>query len=105
MNKFTLNSLLYCGTKTWHGGDHETTIDLVLASEELENAMVKCILYGTEHGSDHRTIETVFDISVPILIPQERLLLKNTLWKEINTRIANSLGPCQKAQCNRRQID
>ena len=65
MNEFTLNSLLPRGTKTWHGGDCETTIDLVLASEELKNAMVKCTLYGTEHGSDHRTIEAVFDISVP----------------------------------------
>lgn len=92
MNEFTLNSLLRRGTKTWHGGDYETTIDLVLASEELESATVKCTLYETEHGSDHRTIEAVFDISVPIPRPQERLLLKNAPWKEINARIANSLG-------------
>ena len=92
MNEFTLSSLLRRGTKTWHGGDYETTIDLVLASEELKNAMVKCTLYGTEHGSDHRTIEGVFDISVPTPRPQERLLLKNAPWKEINARIANSLG-------------
>ncbi len=93
MNEFTLSSLLRRGTKTWQGGDYETTIDLVLASEELENAVAKCTLYGTEHGSDHRTIEAVFDISVPTPIPQERLLLKNAPWKEINARIANSLGP------------
>jgi ribonuclease HI/exonuclease III len=92
MNEFTLSSLLRRGTKTWHGGEYETTIDLVLASEELKNAMVKCALYGTEHGSDHRTIEGVFDISVPTPRPQERLLLKNAPWKEINARIANSLG-------------
>jgi hypothetical protein len=54
--------------------------------------MVKCILYEIEHGSDHYIIEAVFDISVPIPRPQERLLLKNTPWKEINARIANSLG-------------
>jgi exonuclease III len=29
MNEFTLSSLLRRGTKTWRGGDHETTIDLV----------------------------------------------------------------------------
>src|SRR5258706_4875561 len=92
MNEFTLNSLLPRGTKTWHGGDYETTIDLVLVSEELKDTAVKCTLYGTEHGSDHRAIEGVFDISVPIPRPQERLLLKNAPWKEINTRIANSLG-------------
>jgi exonuclease III len=81
MNAFTLDSLLRRGIKTWHGGDYETTIDLVLASEELKNATVKCTLYGTEHGSDHRTIETVFDISVPTPRPRERLLHKNTPWK------------------------
>jgi exonuclease III len=92
MNEFSLSSLLRRGTKTWRGGGHETTIDLVLASEELKDAMVKCTLYGTEHGSDHRTIETVFDVSVPIPRPQERLLLKNAPWKEINARIASSIG-------------
>ncbi|KAJ5688203.1 hypothetical protein N7536_010822 [Penicillium majusculum] len=44
--------------------------------------MIKCAIYGIEHGSDHRAIETVFD---------ERLLLKNVPWKEINTRIASAL--------------
>ncbi len=92
INEFILNSLLRLGTKTWHGGDYETTIDLVLASEELTNATVKCTLYGTEHGSDHRTIEAVFDISVPTPKPKERLLLKNAPWKEINARIASTLG-------------
>lgn len=92
MNEFALTSLLRQGIKTWHGGDYETTIDLVLASEELKNAMVKCTLYGTEHGSDHRTIDSVFDIAVPVRRPQESLLLKNAPWKEINARIANSLG-------------
>ncbi|GKU15961.1 unnamed protein product, partial [Fusarium langsethiae] len=67
MNDFMLRSLLRRGTKTWQSGDYETTIDLVLASEELADANIKCAIYGTEHGSDHRTIETVFDISVPAL--------------------------------------
>ncbi|GKU05935.1 unnamed protein product [Fusarium langsethiae] len=65
MNDFMLRSLLRRGTKTWQSGDYETTIDLVLASEELADANIKCAIHGTEHGSDHRTIETVFDISVP----------------------------------------
>ncbi len=69
MNEFTLSSLLPRGTKTWHGGDYQTTIDLVLASEELKDATGKCTIYGTEHGSDHRTIKTIFDVSVPILRP------------------------------------
>ena len=92
MNEFTLSSLLPRGTKTWQGGDYQTTIDLVLASEEVRDAMVKCAVYGTEHGSDHRTIETVFDISAPTPRYQERLLLKNAPWKEINARITSLLG-------------
>ncbi|RMZ89045.1 hypothetical protein DV736_g3719, partial [Chaetothyriales sp. CBS 134916] len=72
MSDFALSSLLRRGTKTWQGGEYETTIDLVLASEELMAATVKCTIYKTEHGSDHRPIETVFD-------------------KEINARIAKTL--------------
>jgi hypothetical protein len=92
MNEFALSSLLPRGTKTWHGGNHDTTtIDLVLASDELKDAMVQCTAHGMDHGSGHCTIETVFDVSTPVARRQERLLLKNAPWKEINTRIANSL--------------
>jgi ribonuclease HI len=86
-----LTSLLPRGTKTWSGRDFETTVDLVLASEELTASMVKCAIHGTEHGSDHRAIDTVFDISVPLPKQQDRLLLKNAPWKEINARIAGAL--------------
>lgn len=44
-----------------------------------------------EHGSDHVTIETVFDTPSTAPIQPERLLLKNTPWQKINTRIARSL--------------
>lgn len=95
MSEFALSSLLKRGTKTWqgggHGGDCESTIDLVLASENLTGSMVKCAVHGTEHGSDHRAIETVFDVPVPVAKQQERLLLKNAPWKEINARITTSL--------------
>jgi len=91
MNELALTSLLRRGTKTWHGGNHETTIDLVLASQELTDTMLKCTIHKTEHGSDHRAIETAFDISVPVSKQQERLLLRNAPWKEINARIARTL--------------
>jgi hypothetical protein len=65
MNEFALSSLLKRGTKTWYGagqgGDYESTIDLVLASERLADSIVKCAILGTEHGSDHCTIKTVLD--------------------------------------------
>ncbi|XP_024085711.1 uncharacterized protein LOC106673500, partial [Cimex lectularius] len=95
MSEFALSSLLKRGTKTWQGGgqggDYESTIDLVLASENLTGSTVKCAVHGTEHGSDHRAIETVFDVPVPVAKQQERLLLKNAPWKEINARITTSL--------------
>ncbi|KAL9572083.1 hypothetical protein ACKAV7_003800 [Fusarium commune] len=84
-------SLLRRGTKTWQSREYETTIDLVLASEELIDANIKCAIHGTEHGSDHRTIETAFDISVPVPKQDERLLFKNAPWKEINSRIKETL--------------
>ncbi|KAJ5556668.1 hypothetical protein N7494_000583 [Penicillium frequentans] len=96
MSEFALSSLLKRGTKTWHGegqyGDCESTIDLVLASDNLADLMTKCVIHGTEHGSDHRTIETVFDAPWPAPKHQERLLLKNAPWKEINARIASTLA-------------
>ena len=92
MNELALNSLLPRGTKTWQNGDHETTIDLTLASEGLSDAMLKCAIHQTDHGADHRAIDTVIDISVPTPIQEDRLLLKNASWKEINARIALTLG-------------
>jgi hypothetical protein len=48
MNEFALSSLLKRGTKTWQGGgqggDYESTIDLVLASENLTDS---ASLYST----------------------------------------------------------
>ena len=67
-------------------GTYDTTINLVLASAELADSTVKCVVHRTEHGSDHRAIEAVFDILVPVPKQQERLLLKNAPWKEINSR-------------------
>src|SRR5438045_3924958 len=76
----------------WHGRDHKSTIDLVLAREELTTSTIKCVIHGTEHRPDHRAIETVFDVSVPLPKHQEQLQLKNAPWKEINTRIAGTLN-------------
>jgi hypothetical protein len=96
MNEFSLSSLLKRGTKRWNGagqsGDCESTIDLVLASTDLTDSMVKCAKLGTEHGSDHCAIETVFDAPWTPPKHQDRLLLKNAPWKDINVRIANILA-------------
>ncbi|KMK63758.1 reverse transcriptase [Aspergillus fumigatus Z5] len=75
-----------------HSGDCESTIDLVLASENLTDSVVKCAILGTEHGSDHCAIETIFNAPWSLPKHQGRLLLKNTPWKDINARIANTLS-------------
>lgn len=96
MTEFSLSNLLPRGTKTWKGRDsegrvRETTIDLLFASQDLANDLVKCGPHATDHGSDHRTIETIFETEVPEPIPQERLLLKNAPWKKISARVAAGL--------------
>ncbi|OKO97584.1 hypothetical protein PENSUB_10010 [Penicillium subrubescens] len=96
INEFGLSSLLKRGTKTWHGGgysgDCESTIDLALASENLTDSMIKCAVHRTEHGSDHGTIETVFDAPWTAPTQTDKLLLKNAPWREINARIARTLA-------------
>jgi exonuclease III len=64
MDEHSLCSLLPRGTKTWQSGDVESTIDLVLASAELADQLLKCRIHPCDHGSDHRAIEAAFDITV-----------------------------------------
>ncbi len=92
MGDLALSSLLSRGTKTWHSGDHETTIDLVPASEELKEATIRCTTHETEHGTDHRTIETIFEVSVPVpghqerILPQERAVERDQSQNREHTR-------------------
>jgi hypothetical protein len=92
MSEHDLQCLLPRGTKTWGKGVQESTIDLVLASEGLGPTTLKCTIHGTEHGSDHRAIETVFDVAAPDRVGERRLLFKNAPWGDIRTRIANALN-------------
>ena len=82
-----LRSLLPRGRKTWQRGPLATTIDLVLVSEELAASVLKCDLHETEHGSDHRAIESEFDIETTERPRTERLLLKNAPWGKIRVRV------------------
>jgi hypothetical protein len=67
MSDHALQNLLPRGTKTWQQGNRESTIDLVLASEELATSVVKCTIHTTERGSDHRAIESTMIFSNPFL--------------------------------------
>lgn len=91
MNSHSLCSMVPRGTKTWQGPQSETTIDLVLASIELAEETIKCAIHPTEHGSDHRAVESSFDITVPEREVEPRLLFKNAPWIDIRTRVAAKL--------------
>jgi hypothetical protein len=91
MNRWGLESILPCGTKTWQNATRATTIDLMLASQELASNVLRCKIHDTEHGSDHCAIETSFDVDVPDHATQPRLLFKNAPWKAIRERIDRAL--------------
>jgi hypothetical protein len=105
MNKWSLESLLPRGTPTWQNGIYATTIDLMLASQELASSVLKCKIHDTEHGSDHRAIETSFDVDVPEHTTQPPLLFKNAPWNAIREQIAHALHDRPACGDVRRQTD
>jgi hypothetical protein len=105
MNDHALQSLLPRGTKTWQKGNQESTIDLMLASEELATSTVKCVVHTTEHGSDHRAIETTFDVATPEQVVEQRLLFKNAPWTDIRARIATTLHSAPSGGSVQQQTD
>ena len=105
MNRWSLESLLPRGTKTWQNATHATTIDLVLASKELASNVLRCKIHDTEHGSDHRAIETSFDVDVPDHPTQPRFLFKNAPWTVIRERIAHALQERPACGDAQRQAD
>jgi len=91
IGNYMLHSLLPRGTKTWQKGGSQTTVDLMLASDELSSTMTQCRVYGEEHGSDHWAIETIFDIKPPERLVEQRLLFKNAPWNAIRERISRRI--------------
>ncbi|OHE90412.1 hypothetical protein CORC01_14289 [Colletotrichum orchidophilum] len=79
------------GDEIWHKNEAQTTIDLSLASEEIARTVVRCGIHQADHGSDHRAVETVFDIAAPEMESRPRLLLKKAPWKQINEKVEANL--------------
>jgi hypothetical protein len=105
MSEHALLSLLPRGTKTWQNGDRESTIDLMLASEELAATVLSCQIHETEHGSDHRAIETEFDVALPERHIEPRLLWKNAPWGQIRERIDLGLRDTPREGNTQEQAD
>ncbi|KAJ6436136.1 reverse transcriptase [Purpureocillium lavendulum] len=105
MNEHGLCSLLPRGTRTWQGQDQESTIDLVLATSELADTMVTCVPHPTDHGSDHRAIQTTFDVELPERVATPRLLFKNAPWNLIRARVEECLRALPRSADVQAQAD
>lgn len=62
--KNQLFSALPQGTTTYSSksGEHQTTIDLMLAPIQLQQSIQECRINSTDHGSDHQAIKLVVDV-------------------------------------------
>ena len=91
MTDLHLHSLLPRGTITYEGEVGQSTIDLILASDGLSDDVMQCDIYGEEHGSDHRAIQTSFNIRPPEKRLGSRLLLRHAPWPRIQDAVRQGL--------------
>ena len=83
MGEQGLNSLLKSGTITTSQGDDKSTINIVVATQGLTDAVVFCKVHNTNHGSNHVAIRSGFKLQTPARIPSKRLLFKEAPWQQI----------------------
>lgn len=55
------DTLLSRGTITWENAANQSILDLMLTSYFLAESHLKCQIHQTEHGSDHRAMDTELD--------------------------------------------
>jgi hypothetical protein len=90
MADHSLQSLLPRGTITFESPQGRSTIDLTLASPGLAAQLIQCRIHPQEHGSDHRAIQSTFDINISTPLPsQARLQLKQAPWEEVRARLTH----------------
>ncbi|KAJ6437917.1 reverse transcriptase [Purpureocillium lavendulum] len=71
----------------WAGDD----VSARRQGEELADEMMICAPHTTDHGSDHRAIQTTFDVALPERVTTPRLMFKNAPWNLIITRVEEGL--------------
>lgn len=91
MDRVGLQSLLLPGEATFERAGLESTIDLSLASTRLADSLVRCTLWPTEYGSDHRAVFTEFDVSEDTAPQEARLLIKHAQWPKVRDFVAARL--------------
>ena len=82
-----LISLLPSGTVARRQRDEELTINLMLSTAKLAEAMICCHIHNTQHGSDHLPIKTIFNLAIPDGPESVRFLFKDAPWKKMNNAI------------------
>lgn len=87
MKDLELDTLLPRGRITWENAASQSTFDLMLTSYSLAESHLKCQIHQTEHGSDHRVMETELDIDLTEPAPPVQYLFKNALWNEIKQAV------------------
>lgn len=91
MDQLGLQSLLMPGEVTFERVGFESTIDLSLASPRLLDSLVRCTLWPTKYGSDHRAVLTEFSISEETGPQEARLRLKHAQWPKIREYVSATL--------------
>lgn len=98
-----LDFMLPRGTITYShdNGSHQTTLDLALVSPGLQAAMACCKISDTDHGGDHRVIETRFQMSWTAKVTRKPRRAYDTAdWVDICKAIARlpQFPPIQRKQ-------
>ncbi len=98
-----LQLLLTRGTPTYesYDGVNASTIDLLFASKNLTNLLIRCGILITDHGSDHQAIEILFEVCIDKspATPGRRLWEKEN-WNEIQRRLIECMPPLQACKTN-----
>ena len=91
MQDLDLQSILPRGTITFEAARGESTIDLMLVSSSLAQDHIYCKPMETDYGSDHRPIETKFELSIEIEPQQARRAFRSTDWQRLRESIQEQL--------------
>ncbi|TKA63056.1 hypothetical protein B0A49_08854 [Cryomyces minteri] len=94
VQEFDLQLMLPRGTPTYehYDGTQSTTIDLVMTTSQLATNRTICRLYRTEHGSDHRAIETHLETNIAQSpLPPGRQMFDKADWTTVRTAISREL--------------
>ena len=92
MDNLDLHLLSPRGMITYEGPHGNSTINLIFTSGSLAEDRLSCKTHGTEHGSDHVAISTVFALDLPELCHRPRKVFKSADWRRIRDVMSKAIG-------------